>query len=352
MLGLPPVPDHNDVGVPGGIGPWPMNRRGDGTRVSSSLAYLSPARSRPNLEIRGGAHVVRLVIETGRVTSVELASGDTVRARVGVVLCAGALGTPAILMRSGIGDPALLTPLAIKPILVHPGVGARLYEHASVPIRLVPLPGECDLRRDPRFQMVARLSTNDGTALILVLVSFLDISSNPVLVEEAGGVPVVSTVNAALMDPNGSGRLRLANPDPLAAPVIELGLDSDEGDLRHLAEGVRLAWRAVQSPAMSDAAQRVAGLDEAIIRSDIRLRDYILANVGTFNHPCGTVPMGPASDPWAVTDQHGRVRGLTRLWVADASIMPRGVSAPPNLTVMAMGERIAAWIRNDERSSR
>jgi choline dehydrogenase len=352
VLGLPPVPDHNDAGVPGGIGPWPMNRRVDGTRISSSLAYLSPARSRPNLEIRGDAHVARLVIEAGRVTSAELAGGETVQARAGIVLCAGALGTPTILMRSGIGDPALLAPLAIPPVIALPGVGARLYEHASVPIRLVPLPGECDPRHDPRFQMVARLSTGDGTPLVLALVSFLDISGNPVLVEEAGGVPVVATVNTALMDPKGAGRLRLASADPLAAPLIELGLDRDEGDLRHLAEGVRLAWRAVQSLTTSNAVKRVAGLNEAVVGSDDRLRAYILANVATFNHPCGTAPMGPANDPWAVTDQHGRVRAVTGLWVADASIMPRGVSVPPNLTVMAIGERIAAWIHNDDRSSR
>jgi len=79
------------------------------------------------------------------------------------------------------------------------------------------------------------------------------------------------------------------------------------------------------------------------------VRKYILANVGSFNHPCGTVPMGAADDPLAVTDQHGRVRGLAGLWVADASIMPRGVSAPPNLTIMAIGERVAAWIRREPR---
>ena len=344
VLGLQPVPDHNDVRTSGGIGPWPMNRRSDNTRVSSALAYLSTCRSRPNLHVRADAHVARLRIERGQVIGVELASGERVEAGSGVVLCAGALNTPAILMRSGIGDPLLLARLGITPVLARAGVGARLYDHPSVPIRLVPLPGECDPLRDPRFQMVARLTTGDGAPLVLVLVSFLDIRGNPVLVEEAAGAPVVSTLSTALMNPSGSGRLTLSSPDPLAPPHIELGFDRDDADLAHLAEGIRLAWRLIEANTMSQAVQRAAGLNAETVGSDLRLREYILANIGSFNHPCGTAPMGLEDDPSAVTDQHGRVHGLQGLWIADASIMPRGVSVPPNFTIMAIGERISAWI--------
>ena len=148
VLGLYSVADHNDVRTPGGVGAWPMNRRSDNTRVSSALAYLSGCRSRPNLQIRANAHVARLTVEQGRATGVELASGERVKAGSGVVLCAGALSTPAILMRSGIGDSSVLARLGIEPVLARPGVGARLYDHAAVPIRLVPLPGECDPVRD------------------------------------------------------------------------------------------------------------------------------------------------------------------------------------------------------------
>ena len=344
VLGLGLVADHNDVRAPGGIGPWPMNRRSDNTRVSSALAYLSACRSRPNLRVRADAHVARLTAAQGRATGVELASGDRVEAGVGVVLCAGALSTPAILMRSGIGDPLLLARLGIEPVLARAGVGARLYDHPSVPIRLVPLPGECDPVRDPRFQMVARLTTGDGAPLVLVLVSFWDVRGSAILVEEASGAPVVATLSTALMDPNGSGRLTLSSPDPLAPPHIELGFDRNDADLAHLAEGIRLAWRLIEATTMSQAVQRAAGLNADTVGSDSMLREYILANLGSFNHPCGTAPMGLEDDPAAVTDQHGRVRGLHGLWIADASIMPRGVSVPPNFTIMALGERIAAWI--------
>jgi choline dehydrogenase len=206
------------------------------------------------------------------------------------------------------------------------------------------LPGECDPARNPRFQMVARLATSDGAPLLLALVSFLDIGGSPVLVEQAGGASIVATLSTALMDPKGAGRLTLSSPDPLVQPHIELGFDRSDADLAHLAEGIRLAWKLVKAAPLSHAVQGVAGLNDDTIGSDVKLRDYILANLGSFNHPCGTAPMGPNADPFAVTDQRGEVRGLAGLWIADASIMPRGVSVPPNFTIMALGERIAAWI--------
>lgn len=347
-LGMAAVPDHNDVRIAGGIGPWPMNRRADGARVSTALAYLSPARDRQNLVIRGEAPVARLVLEAGRAVGVELAAGgDVLKARGGVVLCAGAFGTPAILMRSGIGPADELTAHGITPVLDRPGVGARLWDHASVPVRLVPKPGQCDPRRDPRFQMLARVETASSAPLVLVLVSFLDITPFPALVAEAGSTPVVALISAALMRPRGHGRLRLIDADPLSAPRIELGFCQDAEDVRGLREGTRLAWRVARSRAIASEIVRVAGLDEGIVGSDTRLDDYVRANVGTFNHACGTAPMGPEGDPLAVADQRGRVRGVDGLWIADASLMPYGVSVPPNLTAILIGERVADWVRKD-----
>jgi choline dehydrogenase len=346
-LGLPAVADHNDVRTTGGVGPWPMNRRADNTRISTALAYLEPAHRRPNLAVRGEATVGRLLIEDGRAAGVVLASGEALAARCGVVLCAGALGTPAILLRSGIGPAAELAVLGITPRLDRPGVGARLWDHPAVPVRLVPKPGQCDPLRDPRFQVVARLSARDGAPLVLVLVSFLDISGSPGRIAEAGGAPVVALVNAALMDPRGHGRLRLRSADPSAAPVVELEFDREEADLRALAEGARLAWRVARAAPVAAESRRVAGLDEAVVGSDALLRSYILANLGSFNHPCGTAPMGPKGDPLAVADERGRVHGIAGLWIADASLMPRGLTVPPNLAVMMMGERIGFWIRGE-----
>ena len=351
VLGLPLVDDHNDVARLGGVGPWPMNRREDNTRMSTALAYLTAARSRPNLQVRGSAAVAHLVLDGHRAGGVELVeNGDVLRCRRGVVLCAGAIGTPSILLRSGIGPSADLAGLGIAPVLDRPGVGARLWDHPHAPVRLVPLPGECDPLRDPRFQMVARLEQPAGRPLLLVLVSFLDVSGMPALLGETQGATVVALVTAALMDPQGHGRLRLSSSDPRALPQIELGFDRQAEDVAALADGVRLSWQVARGAPMAAASLRIAGLDEATVGSDLGLRNYVLTNLATFNHPCGTAPMGPEDDPFAVADQRGRVRGIADLWIADASLMPRGVSVPPNLSVIMISERIAAWI-SEERSA-
>ncbi|MGG5822920.1 GMC family oxidoreductase [Falsiroseomonas sp. HW251] len=351
-LGLPAIADHNDVRLIEGVGPWPMNLREGGVRASTMLAWLGPARGRKNLTVRSEVLVDRVLMEKGRASGVVLASGEVLRARRAVVLSAGALGTPAILLRSGIGPAAELADLGITPALNRPGVGARLYDHPAVAIRLLPRPGEAKPARDPRFQAVARTATRSGAPVFLVPVSFLDIAASPALVAEAGGAPVVSLVNAALMAPRGHGRLRLAGPDPSAAPVIELDLLRDPQDMSAMMDALRLAWRVATAVPVAAVTRGIAGMDAATVASDDLLGAYARANVGTFNHPCGTAPMGPASDPMAVADERGQVRGLDGLWIADASIMPRGLSVPPNFTLIAMGERIAAGLLAEFRGRR
>lgn len=350
-LGLAEIADHNDVRIVAGVGPWPMNRRSDATRVSAALAYLTPeVRSRNNLTIEADCLAARLVFEDDCARAVVLASGDVRYARRGVVLCAGAIGTPAILLRSGIGPADDLTALGVQVQLDCPGVGSRLWDHPSVPVRLVPRTGRCDPERYPRFQYAARIpfsGSNDAGDLMLVMISHLDLASFPALRAEIG-VPIVATINAAVMQPRGCGSLRLTEPAPAAPPAIELGFGVHPDDLMRLTEATRLAWRVANSPAMSAEIEHIAGLDESIVSSDGRMRDYVIANVGTFCHACGTAPMGGDRDPLAVADPRGRVRHVEGLWIVDASLMPTGVSSPPNLTVLALAERVASWIAEDE----
>jgi choline dehydrogenase len=346
-LEMPAIEDHNDIRLPGGIGAWPMNRRPDGVRVSSALAYLTPeVRSRPNLQIRSDSMVSRILLEGRCATTVALAGGDTFCARRAIVLCAGAIGTPSILLRSGIGPTRHLSDLGITTLVDRPGVGARLYDHPGVPLRLVPKPGRCDPARNPRFQYVAHVPApkpNTSGDYLIAMISHLDLTGFPAL-REAAGVPVVATITAALMQPNGHGTLRLTDPDPGMPPAIDLGFATDVDDLRCHMEATRLAWRIATSPAMRAETEVVMGLDDAAVESDSRLRDYIVANVGTFCHACGTAPMGSSSDPLAVTDSRGRIYGIENLRVADASLMPHNVSSPPNFTVLAIAERIAGWM--------
>lgn len=254
----------------------------------------------------------------------------------------------AILMRSGIGPRRHLEALGIPLLIDLPGVGASVWDHAAVPIRLVPHEGECVIGRDPRFQVMARF-TAAGSAQLddmqLVMTTHLDLRGAPALMEEAG-VAVVAALRVALMLPRGHGRMFLASRDPAVQPKIELNYCAEPEDERRLMEGMRLAWKVLKSLPMANAYRRVAGLSETIINSDEQLRNYMRANIGTYCHASGTIPIGSDNDPNAVLDQSCKVRGTPNLYVVDASVFPRIPSAVPNLTIMMLAERVADWLKD------
>lgn len=343
-VGFPKIKDHNSLSV-SGVGPWPMNRTGD-TRVSTLLSHIKPARSCENLTIRANCMVDRLILSDGHACGVRLTDGSIEEAEY-VTLCAGAIGSPSILMRSGVGPKYDLEAQGIESKIDLPGVGARLWDHASVPIRLVPHPGECVIGRDPRMQVMARF-TAPGSSVVddmqLIMTTHLDLRATPALIEEAG-VPVVAVLRVGLMLPRGHGRLSLSSADPTAQPNIELDYCSDIEDERRLLDGVRLAWKVLRSEEMAGAYQSIAGLSDQVVGSDDRLKAYIRSNIGTYCHASGTVPMGPDSDPLAVLNEHCRVRGTVNVHVVDGSVFPTIPSAVPNLTIMMIAERVADWLR-------
>jgi choline dehydrogenase len=341
--GLPKIQDHNDL-ESSGVGPWPMNRSGD-TRISTLLSHINHARTRESLTIHANCLVDKLLVDGDRVTGVRLSDGGTEEAAT-VVLCAGATGWPAIMMRSGIGPALAIQALGIQPVLDLPGVGARIWDHAAVPIRLVPNPGECVIGRDPRFQIMARF-TAQGSSLSddmqLVMTTHLDLRATPILMDEAG-VPVVAALRVALMRPLGQGSLTLQSGDPTVQPKIDLSYCTHPEDMRRLTEGSRFAWAILRSDPMANAYQRIAGLSPETMGSDERLSSYIRANIGTYCHASGTVPIGTDQDPFAVLDQKCKVRDTQNLYVVDASVFPLIPSAVPNLTVMMLAERVADWL--------
>jgi choline dehydrogenase len=345
--GLADVRDHNALNA-SGVGPWPMNRTAN-KRISTALSHLSAARSRKNLAIRVEEFVDCLVMDGGRVTGVRLSDG-AVEAANSVVLSAGSIGSPAILMRSGIGPKKDLERLEIESRVDLPGVGARLWDHPAVPIRLVPLPGECVIGRDPRFQVLARYTapgSSEVDDMQLVMTSHTDLASAPALLADAG-VPVVAVLHVALMVPRGYGSLTLAGSDSMLQPSIDLNFCSDAEDMRRLMHGVRLAWDVLNSSAMMRSYQRIAGLDDATVQSDERLGAYIGANIGSYCHALGTAPMGPTADPFAVVEQRCKVHGTDNLFVVDASIFPTVPRVVPNLTVMMLAERAASFFAGSE----
>ena len=233
-IGMAELPDFN-IQEGCGVGPWPMNRIGT-TRVSAATAFLSEARARPSLTIRPDALVSRVALKDRRALGVELDSGEIVTGRQ-VILCAGGLASPAILMRSGVGPAGEAARSGIQPQVDLPGVGARLWDHPSVPIRMVPRPGQCVIGQDPRFQMAACFSapaSRETRDTMLVLVTHFDLKPFPDLMNLVGA-SVVALLNAAVMRPRGYGRL------PFRAPTRKFSRRSTFNSAR-IQRTLRLLW--------------------------------------------------------------------------------------------------------------
>jgi choline dehydrogenase len=349
-LGFPEVADHNHPDATG-VGSFPQNRR-DRLRVSTAIAYLLPARERPNLTIRPNCLVRRVLFDDRGAVGLEAESGGE-RARVygrRVTLAAGAIGSPAILLRSGIGPEEALVDLGIEPAVDLPGVGANLSDHPVTRLLLVPKAGSCELET-PLAQVVLRYTapgSDEFNDMQQVLFSHVEVASlGGERAVAAVGTPLAIGLPVALERPNARGHLSLASRDLSVQPLIDLNYASDPNDLGRLVEGVRLAWRIANEPEMAKHVERVALLSEDTLGSDAAIAAYVRATVTTQFHPCGTARMGPADDPMAVVDQQCRLRGVENLRVADASIMPTIPRANINLTCIMLGERAADWIRDE-----
>ncbi len=345
-LGFAAVTDHNHPEATG-IGPWPMNQR-DGLRVSTAIGYLLPARQRRNLTIRADCLVNRVILEGSRAVGVEIASAgatETIRGRR-ISLSAGAVASPAILLRSGIGPRADLEALGIVPAVDLPGVGANLIDHPLASVALVPRPGVCE-KTQPVVQIGIRYTapgSDESNDMQLFMISQADLTEIPAAMALVGA-PMIFAVGVALQRPLSRGRLSLLSPDPRIQPRIELNYLDHPEDMRRMVEGLRLAWRVAQWPAIARHAERVAILDEGMVASDEFVQAYLQMAVNTTYHPVGTARMGPAGDGGAVVDGRGRVRGVEGLAVVDASIMPNVPRANTNLTCIMIGERVADWMR-------
>lgn len=347
--GYPEAPDHNRPDSTG-VGPIPSNRRDARIRVSTATAYLDPARGRPNLTVIARTTVNRVLLREGRVQGVELADGSVVRGRR-VILAAGAVGSPAVLLRSGVGPEDELRELGIDVHAVLPGVGAGLVDQPRIGVFMVPKPGaenfgastgQIVLRTTSRGSAQKTARTND---MYYAAVNHFDLTHHFPQLRETVGADRVFGVMAVARRPSSRGRVTLSSTDPRQQPTVELGYLSDERDYAVLAEAVRECWDIAHSPKIRDHGEQVVLLTEAMVADDESLRRYVELGVDSAYNPVGTARMGPASDPMAVVDQHGAVHGAAGLYVADASVMPEMVRANTNLTVLMIAERLAAMLR-------
>lgn len=362
------VPSHRafhdalrDLGVPAnpdllraanqGVGPYARNSA-EGTRVSAAVAYLLPALGRPNLDVRGNEHVRRVVLERGRATGIELdRDGAVVRVSAGsVVLSAGTIETPQLLVRSGIGDAGLLRRLGVAPVVDLPGVGRRLHDHPSVvsTVRLRPEIREWDLRClvgsvTTSADAAARGERSDLQTLVM---------SGPYVGNNGGGLPhaanpdtVDVVLNPILYAPESVGRLEIRSADPDGRTRIHYGYLESARDRARLRDAVRQTADVLAHPAFAGLVESDGGApDAATLADDDALDRWMIRHLQTTLHGCGTCAMGPDADQDAVVDDHGRVRGIDGLRIADLSIAPRAPTAPTNATAMVIGERVAALV--------
>ncbi|TWB70625.1 choline dehydrogenase [Nitrospirillum amazonense] len=330
-VGLARVQDFNGA-QQNGVSPYPLNVVGE-HRVNTGMAYLTDeVRARPNLTIRGGAEIDTVLFDGKRAVGVRLVGGEEVRAGQ-VILSAGTYGSPAILMRSGIGPAGHLRELGI-PVLVDAPVGERLKEHPFY-YNVYALKPEVSSMTPVAGAIIWTNSSEAGPDELDLHVSGTHIF-DPALSPTGGAIVLACAVTL----PKSNGSIRLASRDPRAMPLIRFNFFDDPSDLRRMKEAVRLSRKIGRTAPFSDTIgfEMAPGDD---VQDDLALERAIIAQIDGYSHPTSTVPMGPEGDPAAVVDSQGRVRGVEGLHVVDASIMPDIVSAPTNVTTIMMAEAIS-----------
>lgn len=358
-LGLPLAEDFNGSDTEGfGLRDASIY---EGRRVSTASAYLEPAiAGGARIEVITGATVDRLLIEGRRVHGVDLGPAGEVSARHEVILTAGAYGSPAVLQRSGVGDPALLSRLGREVVLARPEVGENLRDHPSAEMHVSTrsaVPYGLTWRSVPRnigyalryaaarkgplagniFEGVGFTRSRPEATRPDLQLCFMPAARSPHPVPLTHGMGCI----AVALRPQSAGQVTIRSLDPRDAPDIDPNILADEADVAVIAAGLRLSRRLFgASPFARHGPQETRpGAD---IDSDEELHAFIRATAGVVHHPGGTCRMG--GDDGSVVDSALRVRGLDGLRVADASIYPTLVAGNSNASVMMIAEKAADMI--------
>lgn len=365
-LGIPYNHDFNGR-QQAGLGFYQLTQR-DRRRSSASIAYLAPIRKRKNLTVRTGARVTRVVLEGRRAVGVEVAQRngiEIIRAGREVLVTSGAIGSPKLLMQSGIGPADHLSAVGVKALHDLPGVGGNMQDHLDLFVI-------CECTGDHTYDNVAKLHRTLWAGLQYVLFKTGPVVSS--LFETGGfwyadpearspdiqfhlglgsgieaGVARLSnagvTLNSAYLHPRSRGTIRLASSDPADAPVIDPNYLADPHDRKMSIEGLRLAREIMAQNALKPfvMAERLPG---PAAQTEEELFDYACANAKTDHHPVGTCKMGTGAD--AVVGLDLKVHGLEGLRVCDSSVMPRVPSCNTNAPTIMVGEKGADIIRGRE----
>ncbi|MFF9808219.1 mycofactocin system GMC family oxidoreductase MftG [Streptomyces coeruleorubidus] len=355
-LGFPADPDKNDR-TPPGFGPVPSNSI-DGVRRNTAVSYLPPeVLDRPNLTVLGGCKAMRVVIEHGRATGVVVerdGQGTTLDAD-SVVLSAGAFATPHLLLLSGIGPRTDLERCGIPVVRDAPAVGTRFSDHPHVVLDWTPRgdlgePADTWLGGCLHTSSTGRTSEHagGGPGDLEILQSLVPMAG---LVGGAVGIPGAPlSFLVSAQTPRPTGWLRLRSADPAVPPSINFGYLSTSEDYRRLRAAVRVTAALLDTPPLAGISYGLLDPGSRVLDDDRALDHWIRDHLGTAQHTCGTVPMGPTDDPeHAAVDQFGRVHGVRGLRVADTSILPDTPHRGPAATAVLIGEVIADAVLRDLR---
>jgi choline dehydrogenase len=351
-----------------GFGIFELNQR-NGVRLSSSRAFLHPVLNRPNLKVFGDTLVERINLRRTRATGITIRRDgrrQELTASTEIILAAGTINSPQLLMLSGIGPGDILRRCGIPVINELSGVGANLQDHPTVSVAMTNPGAESyalSWRTAPRVALaplrylLARqgmLSSNAAeaggflysrpelTRPDLQMTFMVGMKDNPRTLPRRHGF----VLHVAVLRPSTRGQLELGSDDPASRPLMRPHFLEDRADVAALSFGLREARRIIAMPALA----RYAGMELSpgpSVASDDQLEAFIRANVATTYHPVGTCKMGPRRDPMAVVDSRLRVHGVEGLRVADASIMPNIIGGNTSAASMMIGERAAGFIQQD-----
>ena len=355
-----------------GVGPYQVTQRA-GERASAAIAYLANARGRPNLTVITDAHATRVVFDGQRATGVEyLRDGqrELVSAGAEVVVSAGALMSPQLLMLSGVGPGEHLRERGVPIVHDLPGVGANLHDHIDI-VQVFESRGNTDLFglslrgairlvagiREWRRARTGMLTTNFAEAGGFVRSSphesVPDLQFHFVIAKlvDHGRKTLPGhgfSCHVCLLRPRSRGSLRLASPDPMTAPLIDPAFLADRDDVDRLVTGFKAMRRVMHAPALGPYRGRE--LRSADATTDAAIEAFIRQYADTIYHPVGTCRMG--NGPHDVVDARLRVHGMLGLRVVDASIMPSIVGGNTNAPTIMIAEKAADLIREDRKAAR
>lgn len=364
-IGLPFNPDFNGESQRG-VGFWQLNTW-KGRRCSAADAFLRPAMTTGRLTVRTGCFVDRLIIENGRAVGVAFRDGDraeTARCDGEVLLAAGAVSTPKVMMLSGIGPAAELARHGIATLVDLPGVGANLQDHTETPVlALCNGPhgyfghdrGWKQLRNGAQYMMFGSGPVASNGVEAGAFLDPDDLSGVPKLQQFC--IPSVYldkdhsdvaatygiTINSCVARPKSRGSVRLASANPADQPLVDPNYLADPEDMRLSIGGVRRAREIMaQEPLRSIIAREVFPGPEK--QTDAELAEHVKRFVKTVYHPIGTARMGRPEDPLAVVGTDLKVRGVDGLRVVDASVMPSIISGNTNSITLVVADKAVEFI--------